>query len=132
MAISRKMNLARLLYQAYPHCDLLPIDPKIDCRDLNTLFRKVTTGEIGDSLFRFLVVEIREGGEGTRKGAMRVLLQARRDIEAVLQAFGHRPKEYARQWRCPQCSYQVNCSYEQLAEVGIPMCPDCDVEMILV
>jgi hypothetical protein len=127
-----KNNLAKLLYQAYPHSDLLPIDPEIDCRDWNTLFQKVTTGEIGDSLFRFLVVEIREGGEGTRKGAMRVLLQARQDIEAVLQAFGHRPKAYSRLWRCPQCSCQVNCSYEQLAEVGVPMCPDCDVEMDLV
>lgn len=127
-----KNNLAKLLYQAYPHHDLLPMDPKIDCRDWNTLWKKVTTGEIGDSLFRFLVVEIVEGGEGTRKGAMRILLQARQDLETVLQAFGHRPKEYARQWHCPQCSYQVHCSYEQLVEVGTPLCPDCDVEMDLV
>ena len=131
MAKSRKMNLARLLYQAYPHSDLLPIDPKIDCRDWNTLFQKVTTGEIGDSLFRFLVVEIVEGGEGTRKGAMHVLLQARQDLETVLQAFGHPSKAYSRLWQCPQCSYQVNCSYEQLVEIGVPMCPDCDVEMVL-
>ncbi len=132
MAKSKKnMNLARLLYQAYPHSDLLPLDPKIDCRDWNTLFQKVTTGEIGDSLFRFLVVEIVEGGEGTRKGAMRVLLQARQDIETVLRAFGYKPKEHARLWRCPQCRYQVHCSYEQLAEVGVPICPDCDVEMDL-
>jgi hypothetical protein len=33
-----------------------------------------------------MVVEIVEGGEGTLNGAIRVLEQARSDVEAVLQA----------------------------------------------
>ena len=40
---------------------------------------------IGDGLFRFLVIEIVEGGEGTLSGAIRVVRRARDDIEAVLQ-----------------------------------------------
>ena len=41
---------------------------------------------IGDGLFRFLVPEIVEGGEDTLSGAIRVVRQARDDVEAVLQA----------------------------------------------
>ena len=131
MSKSKQPNLARLIYDAYLHSDLLPIDPEQDCRDLATLLNKVTIDQIGDSLFKFMVVEIAEGGEGTRKGAVRVLRQARQDIEAVLRALGHREKDEVRQWYCPDCNRQVSCSYEHLAEVGTPICPNCDVEMRL-
>ena len=47
---------------------------------------RVTGENIGDGLFKFMVVEIVEGGEGTLSGAIRVLEQARADVEAVLQA----------------------------------------------
>jgi hypothetical protein len=80
------INIARIVYDAYPHSDLLPIDPEQDCRSIETLLAKVTGENIGDSLFRFMVVEIVEGGEGTLSGAVRVLEQARADVEAVLQA----------------------------------------------
>jgi hypothetical protein len=78
-------NIARIVYDSYPHSDLLPIDPDTDCRDLPTLMRRVWGDDIGDSLFRFLVVEIVEGGEGTLSGAIRVVRRARDDVQAVLQ-----------------------------------------------
>jgi hypothetical protein len=79
-------NIARIIYDAYPHADLLPIDPDQDCRNLQTLLLKVTGENIGDGLFKFMVVEIVEGGESTLDGAIRVMERAREDVEAVLQA----------------------------------------------
>jgi len=35
-------------------------------------------------------------------------------------------------WKCPDCGRTVEHSYEALAEVGTPICPDCDVEMQLI
>jgi hypothetical protein len=78
-------NIARIVYDSYPHSDLLPLDPAKDCRDLPTLMDRVRPDDIGDSLFRFLVVEIVEGGESTLDGAVRVVRRARDDVEAVLQ-----------------------------------------------
>ncbi len=79
-------NIARVIYDAYPHADLLPIDPDRDCRSLQDLLAKVTNKNIGDGLFKFIVVEIVEGGESTVDGAIRVMERAREDLEAVLQA----------------------------------------------
>ena len=81
-----QINIARIIYDAYPHADLLPIDAEQDCRSLQSLLAKVTNDNIGDGLFTFMVVEIIEGGEGTLNGAIRVLEQAKADVEAVLQA----------------------------------------------
>ena len=81
-----QINIARLVYDAYPHSDLLPVDPEQDCRSLESLLAKVTRDNIGDGLFRFIIVEIVEGGESTLDGAIRVLEQARADVEAVLDA----------------------------------------------
>jgi len=81
-----EINIARIVYDEYPHSDLLPIDPEHDCLSLQTLLAKVTGENIGDSLFKFIVVEIVEGGESTLSGAIRVLEQARADVEAVSQA----------------------------------------------
>ena len=80
------LNIARIVYDSYPHSDLLPIDPDQDCRNLRALMNRVLDDDIGDSLFRFLVVEIVEGGEGTLSGAIRVVSRARDDVEAVLEA----------------------------------------------
>lgn len=93
-----EINIARIVYDAYPHSDLLPIDPEQDCHSLHTLSAKVTGGNIGDSLFKFIVVEIAEGGEGTLCGAIRVLEQARADVEAVLQALRDSGSEQCRQY----------------------------------
>ena len=82
----QKINIARIIYDAYPHADLLPIDPDRDCRSLQALLSKVTNENIGDSLFKFMIVEIVEGGESTLVGAIRVIERAREDVEAVLQA----------------------------------------------
>jgi len=84
--MTSKANIARVVYDAYPHSDLLPIDPEADCRDLRTLKHRVRDDDIGDSLFRFLVIEIVEGGEGSLDGAIRVVRQARDDVEGVLEA----------------------------------------------
>ena len=81
-----EINIARIVYNAYPHSDLLPIDPEQDCGTLQTLLAKVTGENIGDSLFKFMIVEIVEGGDSTLNGAIRVLEQAKADVEAVLQA----------------------------------------------
>ena len=81
-----EINIARIIYDAYPHSDLLPIDPDQDCRTLRSLLDRVTGENIGDGLFKFMVVEIVEGGEDTLTGAIRVLEQARADVDAVLQA----------------------------------------------
>jgi hypothetical protein len=86
MIKTQRPNLARIVYDAYPHSDLLPIDPDADCRDLRTLMHRVWGDGIGDGLFRFLVIDIVEGGEGTLSGAIRVVRRARDDVEAVLQA----------------------------------------------
>ena len=81
---NEEINLARIVYDAYPHSDLLPIDPEQDCSSLESLLAKVTTENIGDSLFQFLIVEIIEGGESTLAGAIKVLEQAREDVDAVI------------------------------------------------
>jgi len=82
----KEINIARIIYDAYPHVDLLPIDPEQDCRTLQTLLARVTGENIGDSLFKFMVVEIIEGGDRTLDGAIQVLERAKADVEAVLQS----------------------------------------------
>jgi len=37
----------------------------------------------------------------------------------------------SRQWKCPACSRLIDVSYEELAQAGMPMCTDCDLEMEL-
>ena len=91
-----QINIARMVYDAYPHSDLLPIDPDQDCRNLETLLATVTAENIGDSLFRFMVVEIVEGGDSTPDGAIRVIEQAKADVEAVLQALEGADADHAR------------------------------------
>jgi len=62
---NKETNIARIIYDAYPQADLLPIDPDQDCRSLQSLLSKVTAENIGDGLFKFMVVEIVEGSEST-------------------------------------------------------------------
>ena len=83
---NNQINIARIIYNAYPHSDLLPIEPDTDCSSFETLFAKVTNENIGDGLFEFIVTEIVEGGESTLDGAIRVTEQAREDIDSVLHA----------------------------------------------
>jgi hypothetical protein len=44
---------------------------------------------------------------------------------------GARQGSYCRTWKCPDCGRTVEHSYEALAEVGTPICTDCDTEMEL-
>jgi len=144
----RPLNLARILYDSYPSSDLLPLDPERDCRSLEDLLERVTTQDIGDTLFKFFVTEIVEGGEGTLEGAVRVLERARKDADAVLQALkraerhpgelGNRTAHDRRQesahlriWRCSDCKRCLYRSYKTIAEAGAPYCPGCGREMQL-
>ena len=122
-------NLARIVYDAYPHADLLPVDPERDCRSLKNLMKKVATDDIGDSLFRFIVMEIVEGGEGTLDGAVRVMEQAKKDVDLVLQALRCLKYQDRQRWQCPDCGRAADCSYDDLAEAGTPYGADCDVAM---
>ena len=147
MCKAQKINIARLVYDAYPDSDLLPLDPERDCRDLRALMEKVRGTDVGDTLFQFLVLEVAEGGEGTLEGAIRVIERARGDVDAVLQALiraqdgraeehrgrrnrGPRPTDLGI-WRCPDCCRVLYRSYRQIAEAGAPYCPGCGREMRL-
>jgi len=83
---NKETNIARIIYEAFPHGDLLPIEPDTDCINLETLLKKVTFDNIGDDLFKFIVTEIVEGSEGTLDGAIKVIERAREDIESVLNS----------------------------------------------
>ena len=123
------MNLAQILYDAYPHSDLLPIDPQSDLKDIKTLHRKVASTNIGDGLFAFLAIELDEGS-GNADEAIRLLQQASHDVEEVLQAV-ITEKQSHRLWQCRRCRQSSEVSYDDLAVVGTPLCSDCDCEMEL-
>jgi len=36
---------------------------------------------------------------------------------------------YSRLWHCPDCCRTARVAYEELVEVGTPLCPDCDRPM---
>jgi hypothetical protein len=143
MCKAQEVNIARILYDAYPDSDLLALDPDPDCRNLQVLLEKVRSSSIGDTLFQFLVFEIVEGGEGTLEGAIRVLKRARKDVDAVLQALFRTRAEHLEKspkaahraraprladlsiWRCPDCRRVLYRSYKKIAEAGTPYCPAC-------
>ena len=88
------MNIARLIYETFLGFDTLDIDPDKDCKDLATLYNTVISmspGTLGDSLFRFVVVEAYEGGV-RRNGSIsipaviRVLERGKEDLDAVINA----------------------------------------------
>jgi len=148
-AVQPEPNLARIVYDAYPDSDLLPLDPDRDCRNLQVLYEKVRHDSIGDTLFQFLVLEIVEGGEGTLEGAIRVLKRARKDVDAVLQALlcasaehlEESPKDANRAggprethlgiWRCADCRRAVYRTHRKIARAGPPCCPGCGQPMRL-
>ena len=37
-----------------------------------------------------------------------------------------------RQWKCPDCGKTIDHTYEALADVGIPICGDCDCDMEMI
>ena len=123
------MNLAKILYEAYPHSDLLPFDPETDLNSLTTLYCKVTSENIGDGLFSFLAIELQESG-GNLNEAIRMLQLARKDVDAVLQALSDQ-KHNHRLWQCPCCHKNAEVSYDDLAAVGTPICSDCDNDMVM-
>lgn len=40
-------------------------------------------------------------------------------------------KEYKRIWECPECSFTAEMSYDDITDVGNPICTDCDIKMEL-
>ena len=38
----------------------------------------------------------------------------------------------SRQWKCPDCGKTIDHTYEALADVGIPICGDCDCDMEMI
>ncbi len=36
-----------------------------------------------------------------------------------------------RRWQCPSCNHALDCSYEQIVEIGTPHCPHCEIEMTM-
>jgi len=142
-------NIARIVYDAYPDSDLLPLDPDQDCRNLEVLLKEVQSADVGDTLFQFLVTEIVEGGEGTLEGAIRVLKRARKDVDAVLQALVRAKAEHVEEspedadqasgprkthlgiWRCSECRRAVYRTHQKIARSGPPRCPGCGRAMQL-
>lgn len=43
----------------------------------------------------------------------------------------NRKDGYSRLWKCPDCGKTARVTYEELAEVGSPLCTDCDQPMDL-
>ena len=41
------------------------------------------------------------------------------------------PADMPRDWRCDECGWTTCASYETIAEIGTPMCSECDIEMTL-
>jgi hypothetical protein len=107
MQKDKSNNLARIIYDAYPNSDLLPIDPDEDCRSMQDLLTAVTKNKIGDTLFQFIVIEIVEGGKSRLGGAIRVLASAREDIDAVLRALCHGGQVLSSRWECRHRDYVV-------------------------
>ena len=101
MPKKRTPNLARIVYDAYPDHDLLPLNPKKDCRNLKTLYDLVTEDNLGDGLFSFLVIEMVQGGGGTLAGAVRAVERARDDVDAVLGALREAQNRRCRKGRLP-------------------------------
>jgi len=144
-----KQNIARILYDAYPESDLLPLDPDQDCRSLQVLYEKVRSTDVGDTLFQFLVLEIVEGGEGMLEGAIRVVKRARKDMDAVFRALLCARAEHLEEsakdanraggprenhlgiWRCLDCRRAVYRTHRKTAKSGPPCCPGCGRPMRL-
>ena len=53
MIKTQRPNLARIVYDAYPDSDLLPLDPDTDCHDLRMLMHSVWGDGIGDGCSGF-------------------------------------------------------------------------------
>ena len=75
---------ARILYEAYPDCDLLPIEPPHPGEPIGAFARRAE--QAGDTLFLFLC---REANDDIDADEYRQRLDgALRDIEQVHHAFG--------------------------------------------
>ena len=60
MFATQEPNWARIIYDAYPGSDLLLLNPEQDLASLEQLYRLCLDEQLGDTLFRFIVIEIHE------------------------------------------------------------------------
>jgi len=86
------MNLAKVIFKSYPDSDLLPISEDV-LSDIKSLYKHVLSAspaELGDGLFRFVVIEALEAGECTDGHisihcVLSALRRAITDIESVVE-----------------------------------------------
>ena len=76
---------ARILYEAYPDCDLLPIEPPHPGEPIGAFARRAE--QAGDTLFLFLCREANDDIDADEY--QQRLDRALRDIEHVHHAFGN-------------------------------------------
>jgi hypothetical protein len=90
MPETQELNLARLIYDVYPGSDLLPLDPEQDLASLEQLYQRCLDGQLGDTLFRFIVIEIceaaMENGVLDFERAVEAMETAKDQIQAVSDA----------------------------------------------
>lgn len=80
------VGLAKAIYDAYPHSDLLPIDPPTAKTTMEYFVDECEC--CGDTLFEFIVGELLEGGTGEDgkmnvEACLRVTKNAIKDLEAI-------------------------------------------------
>lgn len=87
---TQEPNWARLIYDAYPGSDLLPLNPEQDLASLEHLYQLCLDDQFGDTLFRFIVIEIYEAamahGELDLELAVGVMETAKEQIQAISDA----------------------------------------------
>ena len=94
------MNLAKVIYDAFPCSGDLQIEPE-DLRDFKTLYDlmlETTPAELGDGLFRFIVIEAMESGEDLDgkinvDRVIRALERASKDLDKVINAIREKMDE---------------------------------------
>lgn len=80
-------NLAKVIYNAYPDSDLLPIDSTKHLKSLDVLRDHVNTYDIGDNLFKFIVNEIHETlDHDGMVSVLAALHRASNDLSLVIEA----------------------------------------------
>ncbi|MAG26138.1 hypothetical protein CMI47_11300 [Candidatus Pacearchaeota archaeon] len=88
-------EMAKLLYESYPHNDLLDLDPATSLKDMDTLLEDAKLS--GDTLFLFLVRETHdlkeEDGSYTEASFEHLIYKAIDELHEVLDAMrcGRKP-----------------------------------------
>ena len=83
----RNNNMVRALdiYSAYPHSDLLPIEPPAQKASAREFLKQVDPRTLGDTLFLFILREVADL-DGEREEVIPALNRAIDDLAAVAEA----------------------------------------------